>query len=88
MESLKQSLEKLHEELRNTSSIDADSRELLRKIIKDIKEALDKTESPSGKKHQSVIEDLKEVAEKFEVSHPELAGAINLVINGLQSLGI
>ena len=88
MESLKQSLEKLHEELRNTSNIDAESKEMLKKLIKDIREVLDKTEPPSGKKHQSVLEDLKEAAEKFEVSHPALAGAINLVINGLQSLGI
>lgn len=88
MENLKQSLEKLHERLINTSSIDEESKEMLRKLIKDIREVLDKAEVTSVKKHQSIIEGLKEEAQKFELSHPELAGAINIVINGLQSLGI
>ena len=88
MEKLKHSLEKLHEELKNASSIDDESKEMLRKLIKEIRVVLDKTEAPSGKKHQSLIEGLKEEAQKFEVSHPDLAGAINIVINGLQSLGI
>jgi len=88
MENLKQSLVKLHEQLRNTTNIDSESEKMLRKLINDINKVLEKTEIPLGKRHQSILEGLKVEAQKFESSHPDLAETIKIVINGLQSLGI
>jgi hypothetical protein len=31
---------------------------------------------------------LKDTAEKFEVSHPKLTGAINIVISSLTNIGV
>ena len=88
MERLKDSLENLHRELIKAEKVDDNSKELLRGIMADIQRLLDSdTETPHKSKH-SIIEDLKDSARKFELSHPELAGAINIVINSLSNIGI
>ena len=88
MEKLKDSLEKLHNELKNAEELDNDSRTALKELMNDIQMILNKSEEKIGKEHHNILESLKESSQKFELTHPELAGAINIVISSLSNLGI
>jgi len=88
MEKLRDSLEKLHIELKNAKHIDKESEKILIELMNDIRKLLDKDDKDLGKEHHNILESLKESSQKFEVTHPELAGAINIVISSLSNLGI
>jgi signal transduction histidine kinase len=88
MEKLRDSLEKLHKELKDAKQLDEESQKELRQMIEDIQLVLDKNEKVVVKEHHNLLESLKESSQKFELTHPELAGAINIVINSLSNLGI
>ena len=88
MEKIKDSLEKLHQELKEAKQVDEDSKKVLRELMNDIQAILDKNEEGIGKEHHNLLESLKEYSRKFELTHPELAGAINIVISSLSNLGI
>lgn len=88
MENLRSSLKNLHNELKSAKQVDEESIKLLRKIMDDIKKILNKEERTTSGSHQNIIETLKESAQKFELTHPELAGAINIVISGLTNIGV
>lgn len=88
MENLRRSLKNLHNELKSAKQVDEESIKLLRKLMDDIQKILDKEERTSSGGNQNIIETLKESAQKFELTHPELAGAINIVISGLTNIGV
>jgi signal transduction histidine kinase len=88
MEKLRDSLEKLHKELKDAKQLDEESQKELRQMIEDIQLVLDKNEKVVVKEHHNLLESLKESSQKFELTHPELAGAINIVISSLSNLGI
>ena len=88
MEKLRTSLENLHNKLINTKRIDEDSREMLRELMYDIRKILDNTGEERAKGTHGIMERLKEAAQKFEVTHPELAGAINIVLNSFSNIGV
>ncbi len=88
MEKLKDSLENLHKVLSKAEQVDNDSKELLRSLMFDIQKLLDKKVEDAENKKHNIIDDLKESAVKFEATHPELSGAINIVITGLSNLGV
>jgi predicted nucleic acid-binding Zn-ribbon protein len=88
MEKLKVSLEKLHQELKEAKQVDEDSKNALRELMNDIQTILDKNEKDAVREHHNLLESLKESSQKFELTHPELAGAINIVISSLSNLGI
>ncbi|MCL5030567.1 MAG: DUF4404 family protein [Bacteroidetes bacterium] len=88
MEHLRRSLENLHNELKSAKQVDEESIKLLRRLMDDIQKILDKEERTSSGGNPNIIEILKESAQKFELTHPELAGAINIVISGLTNIGV
>ena len=84
-------LEELHEQLQQTESVDGDTEELLRSSIDDIKRLLDeRAEDESGEKdvRHSLIEELQDRIEKFEVSHPQITDVLERLINALGQSGI
>ncbi len=89
MKTLKESLEQLQNELKNAKEIDAESVEILRKLMNDIHEVLRKSHQNEeiAEEHGNIIEELKKSAQNFELSHPELAGAIRIVINSFSNIG-
>lgn len=90
MKKLKESLEQLHLELRNAKEVDPESAEVLRKLIGDIQNILERSGS-SGEvtdEHKNILDGLRESAQKFELTHPELAGAIRIVINSFSNIGV
>lgn len=88
MENLRKSLENLHKELKDSKNIDDDSVKVLRKIMSDIQDILDKNEKAAIANAPKLQSSLKETADKFEISHPKLTGAINIVISSLTNIGV
>lgn len=88
MERLKDSLENLHSVLSKAEHVDNDSKELLHKIMADIQNLLNKNVEDTHSTKRGIIDDLKDSAMKFEATHPELAGAINIVISSLSNIGV
>lgn len=89
MKNLKDSLEKLHNELLNAEEVDAESAEELKRLIDDIQKVLKRTAAikKGSAEHRTMLEELRESAQKFDLTHPELAGAIRIVINSFSNIG-
>lgn len=84
---LRERLEQLHRELERTGSVDGGSRALLREILDDIRDLLERSEA-SRHTHLSLVERLGEAAREFEESHPRLAATVGRVADALANLGI
>jgi len=85
---LVKTLEQLHAELSRADRVDAESLELLRKLIDDIGRLVDRTEEASAEDAEGVTSGLKDLLLKFEVEHPQLAITLGKVADGLAALGI
>ena len=88
MEKLKESLENLHNELKNSKNIDDESVKILHELIVDIQNILKRNEKLTDDGTSTLLSSLKASAGKFEASHPELTGAINIVISSLANIGV
>jgi hypothetical protein len=84
----RKSLENLRGELRNTESIDENSREQLLKLKKDIENLLESDEKYSPEQRDTLIGNLKETVTQFEGTHPRLAESMHIVIHTLSNMGI
>ena len=84
---LRETLEQLHTELKCADTIDERSRELLRGVIADIEDLLERNQK-RGTQPESIIEQLREVVRAFETTHPTLTNAINGVADALAKMGI
>jgi hypothetical protein len=80
-------LEQLHAELQRTETIDDRSRTLLRSVIGDIEDLLERKPArsmPPG----SIVERLREAVRAFEKTHPTLTEAAGGVADALARMGI
>jgi CII-binding regulator of phage lambda lysogenization HflD len=84
---LRQMLEQLHTELQRADTIDDRSRELLRSVLGDIEDLLERKQK-RGTKPESIIEQLREAVRAFETTHPTLTSAIGRVADALAGIGI
>jgi hypothetical protein len=82
-ENLRQLLGEVHERLAQPSSVDPESRELLRTVMHDIEHALGS--GIPATPHASRLESL---AVQFEADHPQLAEALRSLIDTLGKAGI
>jgi hypothetical protein len=84
---LRRMLEQLHTELQRADTIDDRSRELLRSVLVDIEDLLErKPKRPT--QPESIIERLREAVRAFETTHPALTAAIGGVADALARMGI
>ena len=84
-ETLRENLQKLHEELASTSGgLDEETRVLLRGVADDIEHVLGEKSVES----ESVRGRMEHAALKFESEHPRLAGILSDVTDALTKLGI
>ena len=82
---LRQLVANLHDELSRTSSVDDESRELLRELTGDI----DKLVSADAVEHRaSAAGQVSEAAARFESDHPRLAAVLGEIVDTLAKLGI
>jgi hypothetical protein len=84
---LRQMLEQLHIELQRADTIDDRSRELLRSVLGDIEDLLERKQK-RGTEPESIIEQLREAVRAFETTHPTLTSAIGRVADALAGIGI
>ena len=85
---LRDTLEKLHQELEQTDDLDDESRQRLQHLMGDIRIALDR-EGPSPSEHyQSLSEQLTDSLWRYEISHPNLTAAMMHALDILSGAGI
>jgi hypothetical protein len=75
---LRRTLEHLHAELERAGDLDAATRDRLRALQADVRNALDKSPAES-----SLRQRLEDAIIEFEASHPELARRLGRVIDTL-----
>ena len=83
---LRQMLEQLHTELQRTDTIDDRSRQLLRSVLDDIEDLLERKEKRV--QPESIVERLREAVRAFETTHPTLTDTIGGVADALAKMGI
>jgi hypothetical protein len=82
-ENLRQLLAQVHAHLGQSGSIDPQSRELLRTVMRDIERALGGAGAAP-----TAPASLESLAVRFEADHPQLAEALRQIIDSLSKAGI
>ncbi len=85
---LRDTLEKLHQELEQTENLDEESRQHLQHLMADIRLTLDRDEAPTPEHYESLGEQLTEGIQRYEVSHPSLTVAMQHALDILSGIGI
>jgi hypothetical protein len=76
-------LAELDRELKATHSLDAQSQDLLKRVLADIPAA-----PPGSPEHRSAESSLRALVLRFEADYPRLSGAVGQVADALGKLGI
>lgn len=84
---LSELLRSVHAELAKGDDLDSESRVALQALINEIQDILDENK-PNTEHDDSFIERLEDGLTRFEVTHPELVGTINKVLESLSNAGI
>ncbi|HVO74854.1 MAG TPA: DUF4404 family protein [Ignavibacteriaceae bacterium] len=87
-QNLRKQLLNLDSELRKIKTLDNESREILKKTISNIQDALNRSGDESAAVQNNLLEDLKKSAAHFEATHPELSESMHIVIHTLSNMGI
>jgi cytochrome c556 len=86
LDKLRQTLSQLEEELRSVDSLDEATRAQLAEAADEIMAAVERgSRSEATRRAEGSLQD--RLAE-FEASHPQLAGVVSRVLDGLAQLGI
>lgn len=85
---LRDTLEKLHQELEQTDNLDDESRRQLEHLMGDIRTTLEREEPSSAEEDDSFIEQLSDAIQQYEVSHPSLTSALQHALDILSGAGI
>jgi hypothetical protein len=85
---LRKHLLQLHDEIKNTQTVDEKGSELLHDLDRDIQDLLDRSEGNPAQSHSSLILRLEGAFEHFEVSQPALTRAISNLLDILSNAGI
>jgi hypothetical protein len=85
---LKEHLENLHAELKNTQNVDENTEKLLSEIVEDVQTLLSHKGGARPVHHTTIKDRLDGSAREFDVSHPKLASTMRTVVSTLNNLGI
>jgi hemerythrin-like domain-containing protein len=81
-------LHQLNDEIKNTQVEDEKGRDLLRDLEKEIHALLERSEGNPVELHPSMVQNLENALEHFEVTHPDLTTMISKVLSALSTAGI
>jgi hypothetical protein len=81
-------LKRLHRTLEDAKSIGDGDRKLLRQLSLDIQELLARPGGTADARHRSILARIQDAISRFEVSHPDLTGALAAVSKVLADMGI
>lgn len=83
---LQQQLEELHKQLAQNPPVNEEDRETLALLARDIE--LQLAAQPVTTPDASLIDGVNLAVERFEVSHPTLAGSLRNIMQSLANMGI
>ena len=83
---LRQLLASLHQELGDAKTVDAESRQLMGALMKDLDRVLDS--SPAARQDGRFQDRLEELLLRFEAQHPGIAASLHELIDTLAKAGI
>jgi tRNA C32,U32 (ribose-2'-O)-methylase TrmJ len=84
---VREKLERLHTQLKNTRSSDSQTQERIRILTADIRDTLDHLGENRPEQNRGVLERMQGAVRQFETSHPELTSVLNDVISSLANWG-
>ena len=87
-EKLKQSLSRLNDEITHLSRQDDSQAEKLAELHGQASAYLRDGSRIGPDAHHTLLQELREAAERFEVSHPGVTDGINQVLSALSNMGI
>lgn len=88
---IRQTLIQLHDELERTHTLDENERVMMRHLMNDIQEILDRPEQEDKPRYQAnspLVDQLEQAVSELEVSHPTLSGVIQKALDILNIAGI
>ena len=85
---LREDLERLHQELARSETVDEAARGLLVDVLHDIEAVLERSEHETTGAGESLIDRLRETTSHFEKSHPALTELVGRIADVLSRLGI
>ncbi len=85
---LRQQLEQLQAEIRQSRSVDEEGKALLRDLDADIHDLLARSEDETVDIQPSTVDRLQDSLTYFEVSHPTLTALISKLLETLSNAGI
>lgn len=85
---LRKLLEQLHNELEADEAVRDEPRDLLKTVMDDIQERLDRTEDEASDWPTAFGDRLRESLEHFGESHPTVTATVGRVIDALSNMGI
>jgi hypothetical protein len=85
---LRKLLLQLHDEIKNTQSVDEKGSELLRDLDGDIRDLLERSEENPTQSRPSLIGRLESTLDHFEITHPTLTRLISNLLDTLSNAGI
>jgi len=77
-------LQRLHDELERTESMDEKGREMLSHLNADMQQFLD----PTQENPESLFDRLQNAIDHFKVDHPAITAALSQMLNTLSNAGI
>jgi hypothetical protein len=84
---LQESIDHIREELASGAPLSTDDRQLLGNVLDEVSGVIE-SEEEEHSLAEEFFEDLREMGERFEVSHPKLALVIGRIADSLSQLGI
>jgi len=81
-------LEKVHNEIEHTQTVDEKGQQLLNDLGADIRQLIDRSASIPTQPHPSTIKRMEESLDYFEVTHPNLTTMLSELMATLTNTGI
>jgi Domain of unknown function (DUF4404) len=85
---LRKLLHQLHDEIKNTRTVDEKGSELLRALEEDISALLEHSGENPVQVHPSIVQRLENALSHFEITHPNLTLLISRLLDSLSNAGI
>jgi Domain of unknown function (DUF4404) len=85
---LRKLLHQLHDEIKNTRTVDEKGSELLRALEEDISALLEHSGENPVQVHPSIVQRLENALSLFEITHPNLTLLISRLLDSLSNAGI
>lgn len=83
---LRQQLDQLRQQLEQVPPLDTDEREAIQAVIAQLESQLALESPPPA--DETLVDSINLAVERFEVSHPTLAGTLRNIMQSLVSMGV